>query len=530
MKKIFLIIVLFATGTFFSCEKNIEEEVVSGITSEHYATLDGLENGAKAAYSYLRSLYGTSFSVAYDLWFTGTDLGMAGRFPRPVCNYDVNFDARDGSVEKGWAALYKAINTCNSIIENAENLNDSDSKNQLVAEAKFLRGYYYFLLVQTWGDVHLTLEETKGVETEANRTPESQIYEQAIIPDLQFAIDNLPVQEKAFGRANKAAAEAIMCRVRMVREEWSEAEKLAKNVINNYDYELIKGYEKIWDLSDEQNSEIIWSAQFWPQSTFNDGGNFSYLLWTPWYSLTGGVGLDFYKNGHTWVRYKPTVYLLDLFDMENDIRYQEGFKFVWYINTNQGKPAGLAIGDTGVWVTNLEISDEFKASKLYKIYDRTDYLTDKSSAQWPQPIKMRDETRQPGEQCGRDQILIRIAEMYLNAAEALFMQGKVDEAVTYLNAVREKRAIPGHEDQMKITAADVDLDFILDDRGRELFLEGLRWFDLKRTGTLVERNTIPTANFESIGLIKEYHNYRPIPQAQIDRTSNDYPQNPGYPQ
>ncbi len=81
---------------------------------------------------------------------------------------------------------------------------------------------------------------------------------------------------------------------------------------------------------------------------------------------------------------------------------------------------------------------------------------------------------------------------------------------------------------MQITGTDVTLDFILDERGREFAGEQLRWFDLKRTGKLVERVTLH--NPVAAPFVKEYHNLRPIPQKQIDAVTNktEFSQNPGY--
>ena len=81
---------------------------------------------------------------------------------------------------------------------------------------------------------------------------------------------------------------------------------------------------------------------------------------------------------------------------------------------------------------------------------------------------------------------------------------------------------------MEITAADVDLDFILDERGRELMGEVNRWYDLVRTGTLVERVTAHNRKAAAAGFLREHHSLRPIPQSQIDAVQNEFPQNPGY--
>jgi hypothetical protein len=125
-------------------------------------------------------------------------------------------------------------------------------------------------------------------------------------------------------------------------------------------------------------------------------------------------------------------------------------------------------------------------------------------------------------------VLIRLAEMYLVAAEAAWRQNKPAVAADYLNVLRTRAAKPGKEAEMQVEADEINLDFILDERARELMGEGHRWYDLKRTGTLLER--VKQYNLDAAPNIKEMHLVRPIPQTQIDRVSNpgEFTQNPGY--
>ena len=118
--------------------------------------------------------------------------------------------------------------------------------------------------------------------------------------------------------------------------------------------------------------------------------------------------------------------------------------------------------------------------------------------------------------------------MYLIAAEAAWRQGRSDDAADYINVIRTRAAIPGKEVAMQVSATDIDLDFILDERARELVGEMHRWYDLKRTGKLLER--VRQYNLDAAPNIKEMHLVRPIPQTQIDRVSNpgEFQQNPGY--
>ena len=141
------------------------------------------------------------------------------------------------------------------------------------------------------------------------------------------------------------------------------------------------------------------------------------------------------------------------------------------------------------------------------------------------------------EQGSRDFLAFRFAETCMIAAAAFMYVGNTGKAVEYLNIVRTRAAYDGFDEAedeqrraaMMISAADLSLDLILEERGRELLGEQLRWYDLVRTHTLVER--VREHNPDGGGNIQDYHVLRPIPQDQIDRTeggSSSFPQNPGY--
>jgi hypothetical protein len=107
--------------------------------------------------------------------------------------------------------------------------------------------------------------------------------------------------------------------------------------------------------------------------------------------------------------------------------------------------------------------------------------------------------------------------------------GKLPEAVSLINMVRERAAAtPADVTAMDITAANLSIDFILDERSRELTGENMRWLDLVRTNKLLER--VRLHNKEAAGNIQTKHLLRPIPQSQIDAVSTGpaYPQNPGW--
>lgn len=131
-------------------------------------------------------------------------------------------------------------------------------------------------------------------------------------------------------------------------------------------------------------------------------------------------------------------------------------------------------------------------------------------------------------QSARDVFVIRLAEMYLIAAEAQMKLGNTQAAADNINILRTRAAKPGRVATMQVLPAQITLDFILDERARELCGEQLRWYDLKRTGKLVER--IKAYNPDNAVSIQPFHVLRPIPQTQIDAVTNKdvFKQNPGY--
>jgi hypothetical protein len=118
--------------------------------------------------------------------------------------------------------------------------------------------------------------------------------------------------------------------------------------------------------------------------------------------------------------------------------------------------------------------------------------------------------------------------MYMIAAEAELNLGNNAEAVEYFNVVRRRAAYPGFEEEMEVSSSELTIDLILDEKAREFAGEQIRWFDLKRTGKLVER--VREFNPDAAENIQPFHNLRPIPQQQLDAITNksEFPQNEGY--
>jgi hypothetical protein len=218
-----------------------------------------------------------------------------------------------------------------------------------------------------------------------------------------------------------------------------------------------------------------------------------------------------------------------------------------------GKPK-FAAGDTAVYLTlNTGLPDNVRLSKPYLWVTRNKYTT----RLYPSLNKFIDPGRpDKNTDAGvRDFILMRLAETYLIAAEAYGRKGNFDKAAQYINVLRQRAAYKNGEvkpkeyytveggniadittsteSQMMVTPATLAsvnfIDFMLDERAREMNGEHWRWYDLVRVEKLVER--VKKYNKQA-GNIRDFHKLRPIPQSHIDRSTNQLPpdqaQNPGY--
>ncbi len=516
---------------------DLEEDVVSGITApQYFGTVSGFGDAVIATYEPLRTYYGNQ--SGWVLSTIGTDLWKDGSLNQDWYNrYTAGLNGSSPFLTNVWNAMYRGINNANTVVGRADNVAGMNGslRDIRVAEARFLRAHYYFLLVMHWGPVHLTLEETIGVETEASRNSEEEIF-QVILDDLRFAEANLPVQQDDWGRATREAARHMLAKVHLVLENWEEAAEYAEAVINSGTHALLDDFNDLWDHDNERNAEVIWSVQYTTDLSANGSGNWGHLGFLARYDQVTGMVRDLW-NGRPFSRLRPTTFMLsEIFGndpragglhVENDVRYHASFNEVFHYNDPSGLPDGAAIGDTAAWFTAdwrvQEMAPEERAAAPYLLLGLDDF-----TIRWyPSLTKVRDRKRAHFQdaQGSRDQFVMRLAETHLIAAEALMMQGRNADAATHFNTVRARAAFPGREIPL-ITPGELDIDAILDERARELVGEKHRWIDLKRTGTLVER--VRAHNPFASQNIQDHHLLRPIPQSQIDRTTNDYPQNPGY--
>ncbi len=531
-----------------SCSDLLKETVVSSISNDYIATTPGFIAATNAAYTPLRSFYATERGLTMSEY--GTDIYSAGADGsyKGFHFYDSQLTSSVVILAELWDETYKGINTINAVIDRAPSVTGmSDAvKAQRVAEMKYLRAHYYFILVQQFGPLDLRLKETTGPTKTATRATEQAVYKQ-IEADLLAAIPALENKKASsdFGRATKAAAENLLAKVYLTRAsskfaeatDYANAATLCNNVINNYGFKLLPDFDQVFDQANQVNDEVIFSVQYTNDPLTNgfidNQGNKLHLYFGMQYDVQPGMQRDV-VNGRPFKRLKPTTYLLNTVfaDRVNDTRYKKTFKDTWlsnkpgtYNTTFDGSKATVTYkaGDTTIYIPGYEMTLAERAAKKYQVLVPSLY----NYALFPTLKKFFDPLRpdMTYENGSRDYFVHRLADTYLMLAEAQFKLGKQAESVAAINAVRVRAAAKGKEEAMKVTS--VDMNLIMEERARELAGEQTRWMDLKRWGNLVER--VKLYNSDAAANVAERHYVRPIPQKQVDLSENGgFPQNSGY--
>ncbi len=359
LKTILVTLALVAFSTQ-ACKDFLEEELVSDVSAgSYYTTAKGLEDAVDATYSFLREIY--SNERAYMLTIFGTDThtnGADGGW-KSFNYYDNNLNSGAGILSEQWTFLYQGINQANSVLNRSEAVIDMDPATKVIreAEVRFLRAFYYFYLVRTWGDVHFSLEETIGAQVTANKTDQAVIYSDGIIPDLEFAIANLPDAQGDYGRATKPAAQFLLGQAYLTRgyqpfaqgSDFASAEALLSSVIDDYNFALVASHKDLWNQDKQINSEVIWAIQYSTDLILNGGdngvGNRGHLYFGMEYDVQPGMIRDI-QNGRPFKRFRPTDYMIDMWEQaraDGDTRYDGTYKHVWYSNDTRSSGNGIPL-------------------------------------------------------------------------------------------------------------------------------------------------------------------------------------------
>lgn len=518
------------------CSKQLEEKNISApVADTYYKTAQGFKDLVNSCYTQTRSQMNgdaiAMFIYGTDLWTNASDAG-ANEFN----SYLPALQPANSIVYNLWAGYYLGIAACNTAISRAPAVEGmtQDALDAKVAEAYFLRAWYYHVLVMQFGDLPLKTEEVTEVETTATRAPQAEVYK-LIVADLLKAEEFLPPVQSDWGRATKPAAEALLARVYLTLNQNAEAATFAKKVIDEYNFNLLPDYGDIWDINNRKNAETIWSIQFSQNARLNIPASTIHLYFTPRYDLQPGMTRAL-QYDRPYPRYMATRFYFDLMQSNRwrDSRYDKSWRETYFANYAPTLPPGMKLGDTAYIVVPYVVPQSVKDSKPYKIIDINTFYDGENTIGnlqiYPKLKKYDDPNRASinASEGTRDIIEFRLAEMYLIAAEALMKESRKTEGLYYLNEVRKRAAWPGMVADMIVPEDSLTLDFLLNERALELGGERLRWADLKRTGKLIER--VKLYNPRGRDNIQDKHLLRPIPSEMIDRLTNkaEFQQNPGY--
>jgi len=586
----YTIAAVVAAAVATGCNK-LDEYNPGGTSPESvFTTPAGFVTVVNGAYREIHEWYGIEDGALLteggtDLWYN------AGRsnYTNGITRYEGLTPSAVSTVTNAWKSAWAGIDLCNEGISHIDGagFTDSTEKAKRLSELKFLRALYYYHVVEQFGGVMLRTTPTTTVDLTATRSTPEQFYD-LMISDLLYAKDHLPLSwgnsvNSEYNRASKKSAMGLLARVYLTRAYYStgadaqawftKARDAALDVINNkttLGTDLWSSYAQLFNPSNNKlNKESLFTVTYsQANATYNyngaGNGNRLYKWYVMKYSDKPGLQLDTAYGYDNEQRLMPTWHLLDLYNETIDGRYAASFQEVWLANksytwakTDTGAKGAwykdpsvfgktINIGDTAMYITKGTLDN--KASRKYLAYDRNDTYVGAvpGSPALIDPLadtksnfkffvsckKFFDNSRTKTTDAGYNDIfVIRLAEMYMIAAEADFQLGDNVNAAAMINVLRTRAAKSSATvAAMQIQPSDVTLQFILDERAREFAGEIQRWYDLKRVFRGSDFADYIKKYNPDITAVQGYHRLRPIPQAEVNALLNfdEFKQNDGY--
>ena len=405
----------------------------------------------------------------------------------PYDNFTIT-TIQDG-LDRWWNTLYEGIKRTNVIIEKLDGITmDAGLRTRYIAEARFLRGLYYFDLVRAWGGVPIVQSTVPPLQVP--RSTVEEVYD-FIEADLLAAIENLPEKSQLAaidaGRATRGGAKSLLAKTYLFQGDFPNAEKYALEVILSDEYALEEDFIDANGENGENGVESVFEIGALRVEGGGGPGN--------QYANTQGVRGT---PNRGWGFNRPSIDLRDSFEPGDPRRSGTIIELGDVID-------GILIRGDGT--TPDQTLDEDDNVVEIESYNRKVWIAGENTiTQW-----------------GHNRRLMRYADVLLIAAEALNENNKPDQALIYLNRVRQ-RARGGNDAILPdITETDKSTlrDLILRERRHELALEGHRFWDLVRTGKAA-------AVLGPRGFITGKHELLPIPQTEIDISQGILIQNPNW--
>ncbi len=488
--------VLAALVLVTSCESFLDPSPSDVLTPENfYRTSSDAVAATNAVYESTKWSYWLGFWYISDI---ATDDIMAGpRFGADGHRMsDYIFNSTEWPMGDMWGSAYWIINRANIVLDRVPGITmDPTLRDRLLNEARFLRANAYFNLVRSFGDVPLLEHEVKSLDAlRVSRAPAADVYA-LIVGDLQQAMAGLPLSYSSsdVGRITSGAAQAMLGKVYLTRQDWANAAQTAGQLIAAGRYALLANWKDCFKIATKiTNSESIFEINY--DGLLDPGAGSVHTL----FSLPSG-----FPGGDAYGLMTVAPSLARLF-AASDTRGLGG--------TFIRSPYVDALGDTARWTD----PPDTLGPAFLKYLDQTDF----------QNMHQRAWVRQ-----SNDWIVLRYADVLLMYAEAVNEGGTPVAAMTAeqaLNAVRTRAGIAS----VSGLSSAAFRDSVWLERRREFVFEGQRWFDLSRWGVL---NSVITAKTTELGIISPGEttvhgapsNLLPLPQGELSKNPN-LTQNPGW--
>lgn len=511
MKKTFSIIAIVVT-VLASCSKELDQIPISTPTTEtFYKQPSDFIQAVNAAYNPLRAYPDRLIALSEVRSDNIYPSNEVARDLDPISNFSTNI-APNTFVEEAWntdfIGIFRANTALDQIAKNGSFVGSTALANRLSAEARFLRAFYYFDLIRYYGKVPVVDRPVSAAEaTSIGRSSVDSVY-RLVIADLQFAIANLPANYSGtfpgysatdVGRATKFAAEALLAQVYMARSsptysiegpglglnEWNLALPLLQDIISNGGFVFNTSFTSIFSYTNQSpntNKEAVFNVMYLTGQTPVLGATF------PW-------GLA------------PQDYFNSLPAGNNPANGTLGFPSVSFNLLNNYAATDTRLSPT-IHVTPFTYTGITYTRPFFRKYLDTTRI----------PVSRFD--------WGINFIAIRYTDILMLKAECILRgapgtQADVDGIVNQVRTRAGQTAVTG------VTVAQ-----LFDERRREFANEGLRWFDLQRSGNLITiMNTwiaVEDAVQRKMNPVTANSVIYPVPQSQLDATPGLYMQNPGY--
>ncbi len=543
--KINICIILCMMSTISGCKKPLEIYNPSAVSTEYYNTKTGQEKLVVDLYSRYRSVFNTS-----TLQFLGTDMYMAVD-ESPVSaqfnGYSKELSGLSPEINNYWSLLYKIIQESNILLNRCTPVTAGDAYNTIIAQGRFMRVMAYYYLVETFGPVPLLVKEntrTADLITTVTRESEDKIYD-FMITELNAIIGNLPDVATESGRLSNTAVKHFLGKLYLTRSyrSYKKADDLNNAIVNfeqiiaQNNYNLLTRFADVFDEDNQNNQEIIWAIQYGKDKNYLGSGNPQQAQFG--FNIVGLYPGMFTLNQKAYSAMQRGIWTNPLVFQwfrhpEIDTRYNVTFKSQFIINDIKNADYGKLGIYLPLWNDN---SNNSMGAKYYFPYKDAggnyNWYPAYPSMNWKNDImpmvqKFKDTKIIWGAAGSREDIIFRVADTYFLCAEAYLQSGQSGKAMEKVNAILKRAA--GTADNytiMKINNSDeLTMDRLLEEKGCEMFGEHDRWFDLKRTQTLLTRaklNPLVTkyGNISSTNLV------RPLPYDETIKVSG-LKQNSGY--